>query len=650
MLLLLILYSQWTFQVCEAKYIYLGNDFVPFRAESLHSYDVLKYELDVNVPMTGRTLNGLNKIKCRSNTNGLNVATLHSYTLTIDSVMVDNQTVTYSTAGETLHINLPQTYNYGDSFSIYVYYHGSWGVTNYQTGFCYWPKNYNSNTLHSIAYTLGEPWDARRWMPCFDEPFDKSDQGCIIKVTTPDSFVVCANGNLLSVVNNPDGTKTWTYEETRPITTYLIHFGISKFAKWSQWYHDPDGDSVELRHFIWPEDSIQSLYAFSHLPDAMYLFDSLYGDYPFDRYGQDAVYPFAWGGMEHQQQTTIHRWWVLNSSENGMAHELAHQWWGDMVTCIDFRDIWLNEGFATYSDANYNWFRFGYEYFIATMESRRQDYFNDDAQWRHPIYDPPLSELFNWGHTYCKGSWVLHMLRYLNPTAFFNTLSVYRDSFEYGCASTEDLKNIFSQAYGTDLTWFFDEWVYDQGYPVYNVYWDCQPAGGNYLLNISIHQDQTNAPPVFHMPVQILIHMGNVDSLLNIPINSSVTNLQLLVSQDVDSIEFDPNTWLLCQSYIHTDIAENLRKDLTNGLIITTNPARNINLICALNQKGRLVLYVYDVVGRLTREINLGDILPGRHKIEINDLSSGVYFVKMVLQPTGSQQKIEAIKKLILMR
>ncbi|MCX7995889.1 MAG: M1 family metallopeptidase, partial [candidate division WOR-3 bacterium] len=473
---------------------------LPFKksifAESLHSFDVLKYQLNLNVPMTSRSIQGSNQIKCKSNTNGLNVATLHSYGLTIDSVKVNNINAVYSSANETLHINLPQQFNYGDSFNISVYYRGSWSITGSQTGFCYWPKNYNNNTLHSLAYTLGEPWDARRWMPCYDEPFDKADQGCIITVTAPDSFAVCANGQLISVVNNPNNTRTWTYEETNPITTYLMHFGVSRFAVWSQWYHDTDGDSIEIRHFIWPQDSTQSTIAFQHLLTAMYLFDSLYGDYPFSRYGQDAVYPFAWGGMEHQTQTTIHRWWIINSSENGMAHELAHQWWGDMITCVDFRDIWLNEGFATYSDANYNWYRFGYANFIATMKNRANDYFASDAQQRHPIYNPPLNRLFDWGHIYCKASWVL---RYLNQAQFFNALAVYRDSFEYGCASTEDLKRIFNQVYGTDLTWFFDEWVYGQGYPVYNVYWDCTPYGSQYLFQTNIHQVQTNAPAVFHM-------------------------------------------------------------------------------------------------------------------------------------------------------
>uniref|UniRef100_A0A7C4XMB1 Aminopeptidase N n=1 Tax=candidate division WOR-3 bacterium TaxID=2052148 RepID=A0A7C4XMB1_UNCW3 len=649
MSIIFLLFMEWGGDFKEAKFYCPRTNLLPARAESLHSFDVLKYELDVNVPMTARTLEGVNQIKCRSNTNGLNFVTLHSYTLTIDSVKVNNTYVTYSTANETLHINLPQTFNYGDTFIIYIRYHGFWNVTGSQTGFCYWPENYNSSTYHSIAYTLGEPWDARRWMPCYDEPFDKADQGCIIKVTAPDSFVVCANGNLINVTNNPNGTKTWTYQETKPITTYLMHFGVSRYARWSQWYHTNTGDSIEIRHFVWPEDSVQSISAFLYLPSAMYLFDSLYGDYPFDRYGQDAVYPFMWGGMEHQQQTTIHRWWILWGSENGMAHELAHQWWGDMVTCVDFRNIWLNEGFATYSDANYNWFRFGHQYFIQTMEDRAQDYFSSDAQWRHPIYDPPFSELFEWGHTYCKASWVLHMLRYLNPDQFFNALGVYRDSFAYGCASTEDLKGILNQVYGTDLTWFFDEWVYGQGYPVYNIYWDCVPSGSGYLLTISIHQDQTNAPPVFHMPVEILLHTGLTDTLIKIPITTSPTYFELSLNQDVDSIVFDPNTWILGKAFIHTGIEEQVTRN-EYLKISYSNPARHFRLSYRIGQNSNVGFKIYDATGRMIEEIKVKMQKPGNYQIQIPELPAGIYFIKMILKTEKVKEIYERIEKIVIVR
>jgi len=645
MFLMLFFFTQWGIDNYEAKYFCPRPYYEHACAESTHLFNVLKYELDCVVPMTSRTLQGVNKIKCKSMVNGLNVATLHSRTLTIDSVRVDGTIVSYSTANETLHINLPNVYNSGDSFMIYIRYRGSWSVTGSQTGFVFYPRNYNVNTRHAIAYSLGEPWDARQWMPCYDEPFDKAEQGCIIKVTTPDSFQVCANGELVGVTSNPGGTKTYTYQENYPITTYLMHFGVSRFAKWSHWYHPATGDSVEIRYFIWPEDSAQSVTAFQYVPVAMYLFDSLYGNYPFHRYGQDAVYPFAWGGMEHQEQTTIHRNWILSQSENGMAHELSHQWGGDMVTCVDFRNIWLNEGFGTYSDANYNWYRLGYSNFITTMQNRANDYFSADASSRHPIYNPPLNLLFDWGHSYCKGSWVFHMLRYLNPNQYFNGINNYLDSFAYKTASTEDLKRIFNQTYGTDLTWFFNEWVYGQGHPVYDIYWMCNRSGSNYLAKIKIYQVQTNAPPLFHMPVQILLHMPSKDTLVNIPITISPQYTEYTVSDTVTSIVFDPNTWLLKRYNIYVgieDIIATIPGD--NDLYIMSNPIRNLEVLYTVNQTGKVRVTLYDVGGRLVREVCSGIRAPGKYSANISQLPAGVYFCR--LETLNS----EKIKKLVVLR
>jgi aminopeptidase N len=646
LIMAVIFFNQWEMPSHEGKYFCSMPGPSQVYAESLHTYDVLKYELAASLPMTSRSMSGVNKIKCRSMTNGLVACPFHSRTLVIDSVRVDGLTAAYSSIGETLLVDLPQPYDYGDSFSVLIGYHGSWSVTSYQTGFVYYPKGYNPNTLHTLAYTLGEPWDARAWMPCYDEPYDKADQGCIIAVTVPDTFLVCANGNLINVVNNPGGLKTFTYQENYPVATYLMHFGASRYSQLSQWCQVAPGDSIEIRHFVWPEDSAQGVIAFQYMPVAMVLFDSMYGSYPFDRYGQDAVYPYAWGGMEHQEQTTIHRWWVLYQSENGMAHELSHQWWGDMVTCIDFRNVWLNEGFATYSDANYNWVRFGHAEFLNTMQSRANDYFSDDASWRHPLYDPPESELFNWGYSYCKGSWVVHMLRYLDQAQFFSGLAAYRDSFEYGGASTEDLKGIFNQAYGTDLTWFFDEWVYDQGYPVYAVYWDCIPSAGNYTAQIRIRQTQTNAPSVFHMPVQVLLHMTTGDTLVNIPITSAAQYAEFVVSDSVMSIEFDPDFWILKQYNVYYGIEEYTAADNDRCIdkLLFANPSSSVNFEYVVSKSGLISITIYDVSGRIQNVTYRGVQKAGRYSVAVPGIPAGVYFCRLETPLNTVTKKLVVVK------
>ncbi len=646
-MLILFLCLQWTEDNLEAKYFHPEPSFRYPRAESLHAYNVLKYELDVNLPMTSRSIQGVNYITCVSEIDGLLTAALHQRTLTIDSVKVDAIPVSYSVGGESLLIDLPHVYNTGDTFYIEVGYNGSWSVQSNQTGFVYYPENYNASTLHSLAYTLGEPWDARRWMPCYDEPYDKADLGCVIAVTVPDTFVVCSNGELIDVANNPDSTITFTWEERYPITTYLMHFGASRFAQWSDWYYSLSGDTVEIRHFLWPEDSLQSVTAFEDIPAAMALFDSMYGSYPFDRYGQDVVYPYAWGGMEHQEMTTIHRNSVggSHSWRRIMAHELAHMWWGDMVTCVDFRDIWLNEGGATYSDANYDWYMLGRPQFISTMLGREQDYFQADASWRRPLYDPPPGQLFNWGYTYCKACWVMHMLRYLDQEHFFEGMQAYRDSFNYSTTNTEDIKNVFSQVYGMDLTWFFDEWVYGQGYPEYEIYWVCDPAGPDYLFKTNIYQIQTNAPSVFHMPVQMMLHMTSGDTLVNIPISISPEHVELTLSDSVTSIDFDPDYWLIKRYNIYYGIEEFIGgKPCYNGLFILSNPARNPRIDYIINQPGNVKLTLYDVSGRLVKEIYSGSQKPGHYSVKLKQLPAGAYFCRLETPVNQRVKKLIVIK------
>jgi aminopeptidase N len=647
MLLLLILYSQWgETDNLEAKFY----QHVPYvhseRAESLHEFNVLHYELNVTLPMTSRSISGTNLITCCSRVDNLTSAVIHAHTLTIDSILVDGTATTHTANGDSLIISLPYTYNTNDTFDIHIGYHGSWSVTYYQSGFVYYPRNYDYNTLHALAYTLGEPWDARAWMPCYDDPFDKADQGCVMHVTVPDSYTVCANG-ALNGVDYAQDRATFTWTEHYPIATYLMHFGASIFTPWSNWFYSPSGDTVEIKHFVWPEDSAQSVSSLGDVLVSIALLDSMYGPYPFDRYGHDIVYPYAWGGMEHQENTTLHRSAVggSHSWKRVICHELSHQWWGDMVTCVDFRDIWLNEGCATSSDANYDWHTLGWSSYIATLLGRAQDYFVEDASYRRPLYDPPLDSIFSWGFTYCKACWVMHMLRFLDQDHFFEGMRAYRDSFEYGCACTDDMNTVFSLVYGTDLTWFFDEWVYDQGYPEYEVYWNCIPSGNDFLFRVNVYQVQTNAPAVFHMPVQILLNTTGTDTTVTIPITASPQYAEFVIGDSVTSINFDPNYRVLCKYETFYGIEEVVQGDpLYNDLVIGMVPSTHPKVTYVVNQTGHIRLVLYDVTGRVEHTLFDGVRIPGVYTVAVHDLPAGIYFCRLVT-PVN-----EKVAKLVVVR
>jgi aminopeptidase N len=281
----------------------------------------------------------------------------------------------------------------------------------------------------------------------------------------------CSNG-LLDSTTTAGGTKTCWWSHHRPISTYLITFAASKWTVITQWFHYPPGDSAPIQNFVWPEDSTWAVSAFAHNVDMMdYFSDSaLYGRYPFEKYGMVEADPFPWGGMENQTMTMVWHQWIRWGADNGIAHELAHQWWGDMVTCQDWRNIWLNEGFATYSDELYEYHQNGRSAFQRMINDRALSYFAEEDTDPHPIYDPPYpGHLFDGGHSYYKGAWVLHMLRFVEadtnwaqPGIFFQALRAYGDSFKYGNANTDDYKDSHEQMTGLDLDWFHLDVVFDR--------------------------------------------------------------------------------------------------------------------------------------------------------------------------------------------
>ncbi len=576
------------------------------RAESTHTYDVLHYLIDLDLPMNSRYLSGVVTIAMRSNVDNLNQIDLYLLDLGVDSVRVDGISATFNHIGETLWVNLPQVYNQGDSFSVTVGYSGTaTGSLGYL-----WYQN-----LHPISYTLGCPFAAKKWLPCYDALWDKADYGVEFYITVPDSFTVCATGEFLGR-DTSGGFATYHWKHTKPIAPYLIHFASSIFTTYSDWYYPASGESLEIKYFFWPEDTIYAPTAFSLTTDMLSFYDSLFGDYPFERYGMDVVYPFYYGGMEHQTMSTIHRQWIIQNDYYGMAHEMSHQWWGDMITCFGWANVWLNEGFATYCDALYLEKREGHQAFINTMLTRRNAYFSAEASNPHPIYNPPQNQIFAWGHSYCKGSWVLHMIRYLcgDDGVWLNLLSTYRDSFAYKNASTDDLKRITNQVLGGDYNWFFDEWVYQMGYPYYSIQWNKIYEPPNWRLTLDITQIQTIGPAVFHMPLPLGVNFPGSDTILTITMDSSSQHFEFLLTQEPMQIIVDPQNWII-QKNIVTPIYELSNENVETDMMPTI--ARRITL----RLKDKEDLKVFDAAGRLL----------GRWKTDYLNYKppgSGVYFLR----------------------
>jgi aminopeptidase N len=356
--------------------------------------------------------------------------------------------------------------------------------------------------------------------------------------------------------------------------------------------------------------------------------------------------------MEHQTMTTIHRQWARSGSVNGIVHELAHQWWGDMVTCLDWRNIWLNEGFATYSDELYEYHYRGRSSFISLIQGRADDYFSEEASDPHPIYDPPPGHEFDWGHSYCKGAWVQHMLRYVlgdtnwaSPGVFYQALRAYGDSLRYGTANTDDYERIVEGVTGLDLEWFFDEWVYRLGYPEYHLGWQARQTGEAWSVILNLSQNNmSGAPSCFHMPVELRVRFASGDTVIRYEVASNPQRNEFPVRAQPVGVDFDPNEWILDQASVTVGIEENKAATVTRLTLLGSNPASAaVHLQVELPVSGNVRLEVADRAGRLVRTLASGKLGPGRTAVQWNRtddrgkrLGQGVYFVRL---KAGSEQR-----------
>lgn len=539
--------------------------------------------------------------------------------LIVDSVKFHNSLVTYTQLpNNSLKIDLPGIIAQNSLDSITVFYQG----VPQNSGFGSFVKS--SHAGQSIIWTLSEPFGASEWWPCKQSLDDKIDSIDVI-VTTPKINKVASQGLLVNETDN--GThKTYHWKHRYPITTYLISLAVTNYAEFTVNTNLTLG-TLPILNYVYPEDSLTSYPKVNLIKPIFELYDSLFTPYPFmnEKYGHAQ---FGWGGgMEHQTMSSMGTF-----SEHLMSHELAHQWFGDKVTCGSWSDIWLNEGFATYCTGLFYkhvataWWRPWREDMINTITSLSDgSVYNSDTTNVNRIFSSRLS--------YKKGAFLLHMLTWkLGEADFTQAIRNYLEDINlaYKYATTPSIINHLEQVSAIDLTEFFNDWFYGEGYPTYQIIWNQNGSE----VNFRVEQTQSHPSVSFYeMPIPIYISGQGMDTTLIFDHTFSGQHFQASVPFIVDSIVFDPELWILSKNNtVVVGIDEYLNE---SNIDIFPNPTNGMLSIKSL--KNVKSIKVFDAQGKRV-EVNTQN-----QSIDLSSYQAGLYFIEVEFDNALVRKKINKI-------
>ncbi len=614
--------------------------------------NVTYYKLNLTVTTNPDRLDGIVTVKARPVADGLTNFYLDlKYDMTVTSVKSGNSNLSYTqTTDNKLSITLNRAYGTNEEFSVDIAYGG---VPSAGTGaissasFSFYDQSFGKRVVASLS----EPYGARDWWPSKDTPADKADSSDVW-ITADKFFISVSNGSLESVTDNQDGTRTYKWKNHYPIANYLISIAMTNYQIINDQFEYSPGKFLPVVHYSYPEKSNSTrTAAVAKTIGMLQIFSDKFGPYPYlkEKYGHAE---FAWGGgMEHQTITSMGG--GAMNSENVIAHELSHQWFGDKVTCKDWQNIWLNEGFASYSECVYREAKYG----NADFKTYVNAFMNQARTANGSIYVQNINsenEIFNSARSYKKGAIVLHMLRGITgDDKFFRILKEYlaEPGLSYSSATTEDFERITERVTGQDLRYFFNEWIYGENFPAYSIEWSYKAdVNGTYLISISIVQSVNSNPRYFTMPLQFLITSANGTLLKTVYNNAQSQTFQIRVGSKPVSIQFDPDNWVLKNvtgvKYLGNDDLVPNKFYLDQNYPNPFNGSTNIRYEIA--QAGHVSLKIFDELGNSVAEIVNENKSKGKYGTSFDPtkykLSSGIYYYKLISGNYADTKKMILIK------
>lgn len=530
-----------------------GND-ISILAENSRSdtIDILNYTINLDITdISGKSIKGNCEVKLAPKLNAVSELNLDLLQLTVDSVLMNDSLLGYSYNDTLLKISFPTAINIGDTETVVVYYHGNpqgdasgWGGFYFQSGY---------------AYNLGVGFEAnphtygRVWFPCFDNFVERSTY--TFNIITDSLNKAFCNGELTNETSNGDGTKTctWVMNETMP--TYLASVAVGPYTTLKQTY-DGIEDTIPIEIGLLASDTTKFKTSFINLNGALNAFETHYGPYRWNRVGYVLV-PFNSGAMEHATNIAYPKSFANGtlSYETLYAHELSHHWWGDLVTCQTAEDMWINEGMATFSEFLFTEAIYGQEAYTEMMNDNHEyvihylHYTEDSYKAISGVgHDYTYSD-----HVYLKGADVAHTLRgYLGDSLFFGGITAFLNTYQFSDVSSYTLRDFLTSYTGVDLTSFFDNWVFNPGFPHFSVdSFSVIPNGNLYNVTVYVKQKLDGAPTYYtNVPLDFTFKDASWDSY----------TLSLEVSGAVDSftvpLSFNP-------TYIGIDLSDKISDAIT---------------------------------------------------------------------------------------
>jgi aminopeptidase N len=506
------------------------------------TYHVLHYKIEVSFDEPQRTVHGRVTTTLVPFLPDLQRVDFDAEQMEIHRVtMANGKALPFTVGPKSLSIQLEHPSSYRDTLTIVTEY----SCTPKRGLYFVQPDSAYPSTPWQI-WTQGEDMDNHFWFPCYDFPNDRATTEVIATVRA--SYTVLSNGKLVNVSEDKKNkTKTFHWKISKPHASYLVMLAIGEYAV----LKDSAG-TVPLEYYVYPQQVADARICFQSTPDILRFYTERIGvPYPWEKYAQVLLHDFIEGGMENtsacslMDNATVYdaRQRIDDSPTSLIAHELAHQWWGDLVTCKDWRHLWLNEGFASYFDPLYHEKSLGRDEFDYIMHRAQQSGINSDrSSGRKPIVSVGSYS----ANLYPRAASVLHMLRYLlGDSLFFRSLNHYITNHQLGVVETNDLKVAIEETTGRNLYWFFDQWLYKAGYPVFTVSSDWEDSTKCLKVHVVQTQKTDSLTGIFRTPADIEVTAGTEAVVHRVEITSRDTVFSFPAIEKPRLVLFDKGNWIL---------------------------------------------------------------------------------------------------------